>query len=76
LQEAENQQGDRVTIEPQTFCYLKEIELETELKITKIQLKAQQWVTIMQLRFTIKLCTKNYTNMLSNSQDKPLMARS
>jgi len=23
-QEAENRQGDRVTIEPQTFCYLKE----------------------------------------------------
>jgi len=26
--EAENRQGDRVTIEPQTFCYLKEIELK------------------------------------------------
>jgi len=31
----ENQQGDSVTIAPQTFCYLKEIEL----KITKIQQK-------------------------------------
>jgi len=33
LKEVGNCQGDRVTIEPQTFCYLKEIEL----KITKIQ---------------------------------------
>jgi len=32
-QDAENRQGDRVTIEPQTFFHLKEIEL----KITKIQ---------------------------------------
>jgi len=32
---AENWQGDRVTIEPQIFCYLKEIELN----IMKIQLK-------------------------------------
>jgi len=38
--EAENWQGDRVTIEP---CYLKEIEL----KIMKIQRKTQQRVTIM-----------------------------
>jgi len=35
---AENRQGDKVTIEPQTFCYLKEIGL----KITKIQRKSQQ----------------------------------
>jgi len=41
-QGAENQQGDRATIEPQTFCYLKEIEL----KIMKIQRKSQQLVTI------------------------------
>jgi len=34
----QNRQGDRVTIEPQTFCYLKEIEL----KIMKIQQKSQQ----------------------------------
>jgi len=61
-------------IEPQTFCYLKEIEL----KITKIQLKTQQWVTIMRSRFTDKnkLHTKNNTNMLSESQDKPLMEKS
>jgi len=37
-QEAENGQGDKVTIEPQTLCYLKEIEL----KIMKIQQKTQQ----------------------------------
>jgi len=37
-QEAGNWQGDRVTIDPQTFCYLKEIEL----RITKIQRKIQQ----------------------------------
>jgi len=56
-QEAENRQGDRVTIEPQTFCHLKEIEL----KITKIQQKTQQWVTITRSRFTDKnkLRTKN-----------------
>jgi len=36
-QGAENLQGDRVTIKPQTFCYLKEIEL----KITKVQRKSQ-----------------------------------
>jgi len=28
-QEAENQQGDRLTIEHQSFCCLKEIELKT-----------------------------------------------
>jgi len=33
-----NWQGHRVIIEPQTFCYLKEIEL----KITKIQRKTKQ----------------------------------
>jgi len=27
---AENWQGDRATIEPETFCYLKEIELKSE----------------------------------------------
>jgi len=37
-QEAEIWQGERITIEPQIFCYLKEIEL----KITKIQRKTQQ----------------------------------
>jgi len=28
-QEVENWLGDRLTIEPRTFCYLKEIELKT-----------------------------------------------
>jgi len=50
----------RLTIEPQTFCYLKEIKL----KVMKIQQKTQQWVTITQFRFTDKnrLLTKNSTN--------------
>jgi len=43
-QEAENRQSDKLTIEPQTFCYLKEIKLN----ITKIQRKSQQWVTTTQ----------------------------
>jgi len=38
MAEAKNLQGDRVTVEPQTFCYYKEVEL----KITKIQQKSQQ----------------------------------
>jgi len=29
MAKAENQQGDRVVIEPQTFCYLKEIKLKS-----------------------------------------------
>jgi len=72
-QEAENRQGDRVTIEPQTFCYLKEIEL----KITKVQRDTQQWVTITRSRFTDKnkLLPNNKINMLSHSQDKLLMLR-
>ena len=37
---------NRLTIEPQTFCGLKEIELKTR----KIQRKNQQCVTIMQSR--------------------------
>ena len=41
---------DRLTIEPQTFCGLKEIELKT----TKIQQKIQQCVTIMQSRLANK----------------------
>jgi len=41
LQEAKNWQEDRLTIKPQIFCYLKEIELKT----MKIQGKTQQWVT-------------------------------
>ena len=43
-EEAENQWVNSLTIEPQTVCGLKEIELET----TKIQRKNQQCVTIMQ----------------------------
>ena len=45
-EEAENQCMDRLIIEPQTFCGLKEIEL----KATKVQPKDQQCVTIMQSR--------------------------
>ena len=43
-EEAENQWVNRLTIEPQTFCGLKKIELKTR----KIQQKNQQCVTIMQ----------------------------
>ena len=45
-EEAENQRVNRLTIEPQTFCGLKEIELKTR----KIQRKNQQCVTITQSR--------------------------
>ena len=41
-EEAENRWVDRLTIEPQTFCGLKEIKLKTR----KIQRKNQQRVTI------------------------------
>ena len=41
-EEAENRWVNRLTIEPQTFCGLKEIELKTR----KIQRKKQQCVTI------------------------------
>ena len=37
---------NKLTIEPQTFCDLKEIELKTR----KIQRKNQQYLTIMQSR--------------------------
>ena len=49
-EEAENRWVNRLTIEPQTFCGLKEIELKTR----KIQQKIQQCVTIMQSRLTNK----------------------
>ena len=52
-EEAENWWVNRLTIESQTFCGLKEIELKT----TKIQQKNQQCVTIMQSR----LANKNMT---------------
>ena len=42
----ENRWVNRLTIEPQTFCGLKEIELKTR----KIQRKNQQYVTITQSR--------------------------
>ena len=43
-EEAENRWVNRLTIAPQTFCGLKEIELKTR----KIQRKNQQCVTITQ----------------------------
>ena len=49
-EEAEHWWVNRLTIEPQTFCGLKEIELKTK----KIQRKNQQCVTIMQSRLTNK----------------------
>ena len=45
-QEAENWWMNRLTIEPQIFCGLKEIELKTR----KIQRKSQQCVTIIRVR--------------------------
>ena len=45
-EEAENRCVNRLTIEPQTFCGLKEIELQ----IRKIQRKNQQCVIITQSR--------------------------
>ena len=49
-EEAENWLVNRLTIEPQTFCGLKEIELKTR----KIQRKNQQCVTITQSRLANK----------------------
>ena len=49
-EEAENWWVNRLTIEPQTFCSLKEIELKTR----KIQRKNQQCVTITQSRLANK----------------------
>ena len=49
-EEAENRWVNRLTIEPQTVCGLKEIELKTR----KIQRKIQQCVTIMQSRLANK----------------------
>ena len=49
-EEAENRWVNRLTIEPQTFCGLKEIELKNR----KIQRKNQQCVTIMQSRLANK----------------------
>ena len=52
-EEAENQWVNRLTIEPQTFCGLKEIELKTR----KIQRKHQQCVTITQSKLANKKTT-------------------
>ena len=49
-EEAENWWVNRLIIEPQTFCGLKEIELKTR----KIQRKHQQCVTITQSRLANK----------------------
>ena len=49
-EEVENRWVNRLTIEPQTFCGLKEIELKTR----KIQQQNQQCVTIMQSRLANK----------------------
>ena len=46
----ENRWVNRLTIEPQTFCGLKEIKLKTR----KIQRKYQQCVTITQSRLANK----------------------
>ena len=62
-EEAENRWVTRLTIEPHTFCSLKEIELKTR----KIQRKNQQCVTITQSRLANK---KN--DYLSRLPDKPL----
>ena len=51
--EAENRWVNRLTIEPQTFCGLKEIELKNR----KIQRKNQQYVTITQSRLANKKTT-------------------
>ena len=49
-EEAENRWLNRLTIKPQTFCGLKEIELKTR----KVQRKNQQCVTITQSRLANK----------------------
>ena len=61
-EEVENRWVNRLTIEPQTFCGLKEIELKTR----KIKQQNQQCVTITQLR----LANKN--EYLPRLPDKPL----
>ena len=61
-EEAENRWVNRLTIEPQTFCGLKEIEL----KPGRYNEKIQQCVTITQSR----LANKN--DCLPRLPDKPL----
>ena len=62
-EEAENRWVNRLTIEPQTFCGLKEIELKTR----KTQRKNQQYVTITQSRLA-----NNKNDCLPRLPDKPL----
>ena len=62
-EEAANRWENRLTIEPQTFCGLKEIELKTR----QIQRKNQQCVTIMQSRLANKK-----KHCLPRLPDKPL----
>ena len=61
-EEAENRWVNRLTIEPQTLCGLKEIKLKTR----KIQRKNQQGVTITQPRLA------NKKRLLPRLPDKPL----
>ena len=49
-EEADNRWVNRLTIEPKTFCGLKEIKLKAREDTTK----NQQRVTIMQLRLANK----------------------
>ena len=52
-EEAENQYMNRLTIDPQSFCGLKVIELKT----TKIQQKNQRCVTNYAIRLALKRTT-------------------
>ena len=70
-EEAENRWVNRLTIEPQTFSGLKEIELKTR----KIQRKNQQCVTIMQSRlanFNFFILLLLLLLCLARLPDKPL----
>ena len=67
-EEAENRWVNRLTIEPQTFCGLKEIELKTR----KIQRKNQQCVTITQSSLANLLLLLLLLLCLPRLPDKPL----
>jgi len=76
LQEAENWQGDRATIEPETFCYLKEIVSKRSRRIRYSQ-KPNSRQQLRDRDLLLKINgSKNNINMLSHSQDKPLILRS
>ena len=62
-EEAENRWVNRLTIEPQTFCGLKEIELNKR----KIQRKNQQCVTITQSRLANKKKTACHAYQMGNA---------